>query len=147
MRRVTVKYNIAILLLTILVLTACGIKGNPVILLHDNSLTEEYIKAFSSNDGVTLTWNYSDEDKKIKYVAVEKSEAGSAGNECEGCPRKFEHVAEVPVRKYSQNNIESQIFRFTDKKVVRGKTYTYRLMLCVESGICSEGCTTEVKYK
>ena len=147
MRRVTVKYNIAILLLTILVLTACGIKGNPVILLHDNSLTEEYIKAFSSNDGVTLTWNYSDEDKKIKYVAVEKSEAGSAGNECEGCPRKFEHVADVPVRTYSQNNTESQIFSFTDKEVVRGKTYTYRLMLCVESGICSEGCATEVKYK
>jgi hypothetical protein len=44
-------------------------------------------------------------------------------------------------------NKESNIHSFTDKKVVQGKTYNYRLMLCDGDGVCLFGAATEITFK
>ena len=56
------------------------------------------MKAVSSGNAVILKWDFYDKDSKINHIAIEKSEVGSAGNECKDCPRTFERVGQVPVK-------------------------------------------------
>jgi len=148
LKRVAVKYSIFVCLMTLILFTGCGLKGNPVALstVQDYRQIVQNMKAVSSGKAVILTWNFFNKDEKINYIAIEKSEFGSAGNECKDCPRTFERVGLVPIKGIRPENKELNTLSFTDKKVVQGKIYNYRLMLCDDSGICLEGSTTEVKF-
>jgi hypothetical protein len=44
-------------------------------------------------------------------------------------------------------NKESNVLSFTDKKVVQGKIYNYRLMLCDDSEVCLDGAAVEINIK
>ena len=149
MKRVPVKYNIFACLITLIIFTGCGLKGNPVSLsaVSDHRQIVQNLKAVSSDDAVILKWNFYDKDAKIRYIDIEKSEVGSAGNECKDCPRTFERLGQVPIKGIRLENKESNIFSFTDKKVAKGKTYNYRLMLCDDSGLCLEGSAAEINFK
>ena len=148
MKRVAVKYSIFVCLLTLILFTGCGLKGNPVSLsaMSDHRQIVQNMKAVSSGDAVILKWDFYDKYVKVSYIAIDKSEVGSAGNECKNCPRTFEHVGLVPIKGMRPENKESNTLSFTDKKVVQGKIYNYRLLLCDDSGICLEGPTTEIKF-
>lgn len=149
MKRVPVKYSIFACLMTLILFTGCGLKGNPISLsaLSDHQQIVQNMKAVSSSDAVILKWDFYEKDTKINYIAIERSEVGSAGNECKDCPRTFERLGIVPVKGIRPENKESKTLSFTDKKVVQGKIYNYRLMLCDDSGICLNGATTEINFK
>ena len=149
MKRVPVKYSVFACLMTLTLFTGCGLKGNPVSLsaVSDPREILQNMKAVSSGDAVILKWDFYDKDTKINFIAIERSEVGSAGNECKDCPRTFERIAQVPVKGIRPENKESNILSFTDKKVVKGKTYNYRLMLCDDSSVCLEGAATEINIK
>jgi len=148
LKKIPVKYSIFVCLLTLILFTGCGLKGNPVSLstVPDNRQIVQNMKAVSSGDAVKLQWDFYDKDVKINYIAIERSEAGSAGNECKDCPRTFERIGLVPIKGIRTENKKSNTLSFTDKKVVRGKIYNYHLMLCDDSGICLQGSTTEIKF-
>ena len=148
MKRVPVKYSIFACLLTLILFTSCGLKGNPVSLsaVSNHRQIVQNMQAISSGDAVILKWDFYDKDVKINYIAIERSEVGSAGNECKDCPRTFERISQVPVKGIIIKNKESDTLSFTDKKVVQGKIYNYRLMLCYDSGVCLEGSSTEIKF-
>ena len=148
MKRVPVKYSISACLMTLIIFTGCGLKGNPVSLsaVSDQQLIVQNMKAISSGDAVILKWDFYDKDAKINYIDIERSEVGSAGNECKDCPRTFKRIGQIMVRGMTENK-EPNIHSFTDKKVVKQKTYNYRLMLCDGSNMCLEGATTEINFK
>jgi len=78
-------------------LTGCGIKGNPVIFSRcAGSWADcaEYGSCFLPVTRVILKWDFYDKDSKITNIAIEKSEVGSAGNECKDCPRTFKRVGQ-----------------------------------------------------
>jgi hypothetical protein len=135
--------------MTVVFFTGCGLKGNPVSLsaASDHRKIVQNMKAVSSGDAVILKWDFYDKNVKITYIIIERSEVGSAGNECKDCPRTFERVGLVPVKGIRLENKESNILSFTDKKVVQGKIYNYRLMLCDDSDVCLEGSAAEINFK
>jgi hypothetical protein len=148
LKRVPVKYSIFACLLTLILFMGCGLKGNPVSLsaVSDHLQIVQNMKAVSSGDAVILKWDFYNKDTKINYIVIERSEVGSAGNECKNCPRTFERAGELPVKGIRPENKELNVLSFTDKNVVKGKIYNYRLMLCEESGVCIEGAATEIKF-
>jgi hypothetical protein len=133
----------------LILFTGCGLKGNPVSLsaVSDPREILQNMKAVLSGDAVILKWDFYDKDTNINFIAIERSEVGSAGNECKGCPRTFERIAQVPVKGIRPENKESNMLSFTDKKVIKGKTYNYRLMLCDDSSVCLEGAAVEMNIK
>ena len=149
MKKVPVKYSIFACLMTVVFFTGCGFKGNPVSLsaVSDHRQIVQNIRAVSSGDAVILKWDFCDKDLKINYIAIERSEVGSTGNECKDCPRIFERVGLVPVKGIRLENKEFNILSFTDEKVVQGKIYNYRLILCDDSGVCMEGSAAEINFK
>ncbi|PKN38309.1 MAG: hypothetical protein CVU62_05490 [Deltaproteobacteria bacterium HGW-Deltaproteobacteria-2] len=149
MKRVSIKYSILFLLLAFTNFIGCGVKGNPVILssLSDNVRIVQNLKIVSAGNAVMLSWDYYGKDSNINYIAIEKNELGSAGTECRDCPRKFERIAQVSVKEIKQKNNEYRNLNFTDKEVVNGKTYNYRLLICDDFNICRESSETEVNFK
>ena len=148
MKRLPAKYSIFACLITLILFTGCGLKGNPVALstVTDHRQIVQNMKAVSSGDAVILKWDFYDKDTMINYIAIERSEVGSAGNECKDCPRTFERVGLVSVKGIRTENKKSNTFSFTDKKVIKGKIYDYRLF-CDDFGMYLEGSTTEINFK
>ncbi len=148
MKKASAKISILACLL-ILTFTGCGIKGNPVILsdMPDYGLIVKNFRADSLSNEVTLKWDFYDRDNKIDHIVIEKSEVGSAGNECKDCPRTFESIAQIPLKENVKKISENKNFIFPDKKVIHGKIYNYRLMLCDDANMCYEGNSTEINFK
>jgi hypothetical protein len=148
LKRVPVKYSIFACLMMLILFTGCGLKGNPVPLsaVSYQQRIVQNMKAVSSGEAVILKWDFYDADAKINYINIERSEVGSAGNECKNCPRTFERIGQIPVRKMMENK-ESNVYSFTDRKVIQGKIYNYRLILCDGSGVCLDGTAAEINFK
>jgi hypothetical protein len=133
-------------------LTGCGIKGNPVMLsrVPDHGQIVQNMEAVSSDNAVILKWDFYDKDSRITNIAIEKSEVGSAGNECKNCPRTFKRVGQVPVKPLKSQDGQKKEYSsliFKDKEVEQGKTYNYRLMLCDDSNVCLESSAAEINFK
>jgi hypothetical protein len=143
-----VKYSTFACLISLIFITGCGLKGNPSALpaISDNRQIIRNMKAVDLDDAVVLKWDFRDKDGRVNYISIEKSEVGSAGNECKDCPRSFESIAQVPIKGIRLENKEYDARSFTDKKVVRGKIYNYRLMLCDDSGMCLEESAAEINF-
>jgi len=148
LKRTQVKYRIYYYLILLIFIVGCGLKGNPVVL----SVSPDYqqivknLAAVSADEGIVLKWDFFDKSELINSINIEKSEVGSAGNECKDCPRTFELIGRIFVREPVPENKKMKIFNFTDKKVERGKTYNYRLMLCDDGGLCREASGAEVNF-
>jgi hypothetical protein len=133
----------------IVVINGCGLKGNPVpyTVLADNKPVVKNLEIVQTENSTILKWNFQDKDRLIKYIGIERSEAGSPGNECKDCPRTFEKIGQIMIAEATTADKEQNANNYIDKKVVKGKTYNYRLMLCEDNGNCSEGATVEINYK
>ena len=147
MKRISVKFSICACLIIIANFTGCGVKGNPAVLNKepDDAMIIRNFKAVSSNSAVELQWYCQGKDSKINYIAVEKSEVGSPGNECKGCPRTYERIGQVLLKEVKQE--KKEYISFTDKKITQGRTYNYRLLLCNEFNNCFENAATEIDFK
>jgi hypothetical protein len=129
-------------------LMGCGFKGNPVPhpVIPDKNPVIKSMEALSVAETVVLKWNFHDEKGYIKYIAIERSEVGSPGNECKNCPRTFAEIGRISVKEGISADKEKMVLSFTDIKVVKGKIYNYRLMLCTGEGTCTQAATAEISF-
>jgi len=115
--------------------------------IPDYRLIVKDMQAIPGDDAVMLKWNFQDRDGKINYINIEKSEVGSAGNECKDCPRTFDRINQMQIKGIILDNKVPSILSYTDKEVVKGKIYNYRLILCDDAGVCQEASAAEINYK
>jgi len=143
------KYSVFYCLILLIIVTGCGLKGNPIASTSviDYKNLVKNMEASMLNDSVVLKWDFYNKDGIINYILIEKSEVGSAGNECKGCPRTYERIGKIFVKESAREDKKFKAFNFTDKKVERDKTYNYRLMLCDNDAFCSEASNTEINFK
>jgi hypothetical protein len=143
------NYNILYCLVLLIIVTGCGLKGNPVASTSalDYKNLVKNMEASILNDGVVLKWDFYNKDGIINDIFIEKSEVGSAGNECKGCPRTYERIGRMSVMESAGQDKKFKTFNFTDKKVERDKIYNYRLMLCDADNFCVEASNMEINFK
>ena len=149
MKRVKGKNSVFVCLVLLFVIIGCGLKSNPQAMrsIPDYRLIVKDMQAILGDDAVMLKWNFQDVNGKINYINIEKSEVGTAGNECKDCPRTFERISQMQIKEIVLDNKVPSILSYTDKKVVKGKIYNYRLMMCDDAGICQEASVAEINYK
>jgi hypothetical protein len=137
------------LVLLVVVISGCGLKANPEAIraMPDYRMIVKDMQAISSDEAVILKWNFQDMDGRINYINIEKSEVGSTGNECKDCPRTFERISQMQIKGIILDNKVSSALSYTDKKVVKGRIYNYRLILCDDAGLCLEVSAAEINYK
>jgi hypothetical protein len=149
LKRTQGENRVFVCLVLLVVISGCGLKANPEAMrsMPDYRLIVKDMQAISSDEAVILKWNFQDMDGKINYINIEKSEVGSAGNECKDCPRTFERISQMQIKEVILDNKVSSAMSYTDKKVAKGKIYNYRLILCEDAGICLEATAAEINYK
>lgn len=140
---VSAKNKIIFSLVLAVWLTGCGLKTNPVppVSVASQKQVEQKLTVTTAEKEVVLTWQLQNPGGMIKYVNIEKSMLGSAGNTCKDCPRTFERIGQLPVK------VENNEYRFADSLVEKGKLYSYRLKLCDDYGVCRESQTVEIDFK
>jgi hypothetical protein len=148
MKRAQGENSLFVCLFLLVFISGCGFKANPEVMrsMPDYKLVVKDMQAISSDEAVILKWNFQDMDGKINYINIEKSEVGSTGNECKNCPRTFERISQMQIKGVILDNKVSTVLSYTDKKVVKGRIYNYRLILCDDAGICLESSAAEVNY-
>lgn len=149
MKRAKGKNSVFVCLMLLFVIIGCGLKSNPQAMrsIPDYRLIVKDMQAIPGDDAVMLKWNFQDRDGKINYINIEKSEVGSAGNECKDCPRTFDRINQMQIKGIILDNKVPSILSYTDKEVVKGKIYNYRLILCDDAGVCQEASAAEINYK
>ena len=148
MKRAKGKNSVFVCLVLLFIIIGCGLKSNPQAMrsILDYRLIVKDMQAIPGDDAVILKWNFQDVKGKINYINIEKSEVGSAGNECKDCPRTFERISQRQIKGIILDNKVPSILNYTDKKVVKGKIYNYRLILCDDAGVCQEAAAAEINY-
>ena len=145
MKKFLIKNSIGPAALCALLLLGCGLKANPVPSVSgaaSNGAAQEL--AVSNEKGAAvLIWRLASSDR-VSYTIIERSTLGSAGNICRDCPRTFEPIDRLPADNAGEKSRE---YRFVDSSVGKGKTYSYRLQLCEETGVCRESQTVEIDFK
>ncbi len=141
--------NSFLIILLLIILSGCGFKGNPspYPVITDRKPVIKNMEALLSGEAVILKWNFQDKNRLIKYIGIERSEAGTLGNECKNCPRTYTRIGQVPVKAGMPVDEGPRALSFEDNKVKKGKIYNYRLMLCEENENCSEASTAEINFK
>jgi len=141
------KFLISLLL--VLFAVGCGIKSDPVPLVSmiDYRQMISNVNASVQDNSVVMTWQLNDKRSAIKNIYIERSEVGGPGNECVGCPQKYDRIGQKeiipPLLKSAQLKKQS----FTDTNVEQGKTYNYRLILCDNAGVCQEKSGAQINFK
>ena len=143
MKSVSTKNKIIFSLVLAVLLIGCGLKTNPVPYASSVSQkqVEQKLTVTATEKEVVLQWQLQNPDGTTRYMNIEKSTLGSAGNICKDCPRTFERIGQLPVK------VENNQYRFIDSLVEKGRIYSYRLKLCDEYGACSESQTVETEFK
>lgn len=149
MKKVHRAEYLLLVLFLILITAGCGLKGNPVAYYSLSQLRPQIInlEPVSLADCVLLKWRFQDENGLINYINIERSEVGTSGNECKDCPRTFEKIGSISVKRVMSVDREQRGLSFADKKAVRGKTYNYLLKMCEENGNCSNSSIVEIRYQ
>lgn len=147
MKKVLVKYSIFTGMLIAVHLSGCGVKGNPVTLSTATDRTQimQNLKASASDKAVNLSWDYRNNEHNKGFIVIEKSELGSAGNECKDCPKTYERIGQISLKSIDKKSTGGNN-NFTDEKVTHGKTYYYRLIFCDDFNACFENDVTEINY-
>jgi len=125
-------------LLVLILFAGCGLKGNPAPVgsAFNREAGKITFAAAIKYNTVELTWGTANEnDGRVK---IEKSELGTSGNICKDCPRTYKGIADLTPKSEK---------RFVDKAVEKGKSYSYRLNLCDETGTCRPSQTVDVDLK
>lgn len=149
MKRTQWENSLFVYLVLLVVISGCGLKGNPKPMqsITDYKMIVKDMQAITSDEAVILKWNFQDIDGKVDYINIEKSEVGTAGNECKDCPRTFQKISQMQIKGVI---LDAKVFSgmsYTDKQVVKGRIYNYRLILCDNAGICRETAVAEINYK
>ncbi len=135
-------------LLLVLFAVGCGIKGDPVpfVSMVDYRQMISNVNASVQDNSVVLTWHLNDKRSAIKNIYVERSEVGGQGNECVGCPQKYDRIGQKEIIPSLLKSAQIKKQSFTDTSVEQGKTYNYRLILCDDAGVCQEKSGAQIKY-
>ena len=145
MKRRSAGNNIALAALCALLLAGCGLKANPVPPASVAAQREAVQALAVSAEGgaAVLKWRLTSSDR-VSYALIERSTLGTTGNICRDCPRTFEQIERLPADSAGEKSRE---YRFSDSSVEKGKTYSYRLQLCDENGVCRESQAVEIDFK
>jgi len=149
LKRILIKNKIFIFIIILFSVASCGVKGNPVgpSRLAGHGGMVKNLEVAASGDVLIVRWDLHDEDAKINYIAIERKESGDDAKDCRDCSGPFERIGQIYMKAIVKQSQDNKQNIFTDKNVVRGKSYDYRLSLCDDFNSCFASAVTAIDFK
>jgi hypothetical protein len=120
------------------VLYGCGKKGDP----RPSGVTPPKaisdLKASLVDYGVVLRWTIPDAKGGIQKYRIERSELRAKGTTCPDCPLEYAVVADIASNDPKLAKEGENAVVYLDSAIKAGYLYTYRVITCDLSGICSQ---------
>jgi hypothetical protein len=116
----------------------CGKKADPRPSHVPPLKTISDLSAKAVASGVILRWSVPDAKGGIQNFKILRSELSSEGTSCIDCPRDFSIIADISSRDPQLTKVGENIVSYLDSRVRTNYIYSYRLIACDMSGICSE---------
>ena len=120
------------------VLYGCGMKGDPrpTGVAAPKAISD--LKVSLAEYGVILRWSIPDAGGGIQKYRVERSELRAKGATCPDCPLAYAVVADLASNDPKLAREGANVVVYLDSGIKAGYLYTYRVITCDVSGICSQ---------
>lgn len=120
------------------VLYGCGKKGDPRPSGVAPPKAISDLKASLVDYGVFLRWTIPDAKGGIQRYRIERSELRAKGTTCPDCPLEYAVVADITSNDPKLAKEGPNVVIYLDSAIKAGYLYTYRVITCDLSGICSQ---------
>ena len=120
------------------VLYGCGKKGDPrpSSIAPPNAISD--LKATLADYGVVLRWTIPEAKGGIQRFKIERSELLLKGSTCPDCPLEYAVVADIASNDRKLAKEGTDVTLYLDSGIKNGYLYTYRVITCDLSGLCSQ---------
>ena len=120
------------------VLCSCGKKGDPRPsgVVPPKAIAD--LKASLADYGVVLRWTIPEAKGGIQKYKIERSELIAKGATCPECPREYAVVADLSSNDPKLAREGPNVAIYLDSGIKAGYLYTYRVVTCDLSGLCSQ---------
>ena len=88
--------------------------------------------------GIHIQWRMQEQPRAMTRFKLIRSEAGTDGESCPGCPPDEVRIADLAIGEAKLVMVEANIFGYRDTDVKPGRIYRYRVIGCDRTGSCSE---------
>ena len=118
-------------------LCGCGKKGDPRPsgVAPPNPISD--LKATLADYGVVLRWTIPEAKGGIQRYKIERSELLLKGATCPDCPLEYAVLADIASNDRKLAKEGENVALYLDSGIKAGYFYTYRVVTCDSSGICS----------
>lgn len=120
------------------VLYGCGKKGDPRPFGVAPPKAISDLKTSLADYGVVLRWTIPDAKGGIQRYKIERSELLTKGTTCPGCPVEYAPVADITSNDPKLAKEGANVVIYLDSGIKAGYLYTYRVITCDLSGLCSQ---------
>ncbi|MGZ6210475.1 MAG: hypothetical protein ACXWL9_10050 [Syntrophales bacterium] len=120
------------------VLCGCGKKGDPQPSRSAPPKAISDLKARLADFGVVLQWTIPEAKGGIQKYRIERNELLAKGARCPECPREYAVVAEISANDPKLAKEGENTVLYLDAGIKAGYLYTYRVVTCDLSGLCSQ---------
>ena len=120
------------------VLYGCGKKGDPRPSGVAAPKAVSDLKVNLADYGVILRWTIQDAKGAIQKYRIERSELRAQGATCPDCPLEYDVVADITSNDPKLTKEGANVVIYLDSGVKGGYLYTYRVIVCDLSGLCSQ---------
>ncbi|MGO9136807.1 MAG: hypothetical protein ACLP9S_05475 [Syntrophales bacterium] len=119
------------------VLSGCGKKGDPRPPASALPAISD-LKASLADYGVVLRWTVPEVKGGIQKYRIERSEMLARGATCPECPPKYAVVTDISANDPKLAKQGENTVLYLDAGIKAGYLYTYRVVACDSSGVCSQ---------
>ncbi len=128
-------------------LIGCGLKGNPTPLVDALPPGVKDLEVGRSSDGNRIVWTLPGGGTGVERVKIFRSALDVQNGSCPGCPAAFNLISE-PLVQELRKDLGSGRVSFRDPWIKPGFHYTYKIILCDDTGYCgSESNAVSIDWK
>jgi hypothetical protein len=119
-------------------LVHCGKKGDPVLPHDKRPVVVSDLTVASDNGSIVLSWTIAGKKNDDAIFRILRSSLEIEGDECPGCPRTYYLIAECAFQDKTLVWKSDRVVSFRDDETRGGRLYSYKIVTCNASGICSD---------
>jgi len=127
---------IVIVTVTMLFARSCGKKNDPVCPRSIKPGVVFDVKARIGGHGIDVSWTASEGEREDVKYRILKSELKT--DECLTCPREYVLIDQLPYKSPRLKRAGGNGLTYRDSDVRNGYSYSYVVVTCTESQICSD---------
>lgn len=154
MRRERTKkthFGVGIVIVTIIVygglFTGCGKKADPRCPADIKPAAVSDLGAAIKGSAIELIWTIQGDKEDNSTFRIVRSELNIENGDCPACPRHYNRLVELSFQDEKLIWRGRQSVIYCDDNVKGGHLYSYKVLLCGPSGMCSEESNlTEIKF-